>query len=376
MNTTARIDLIDLGRQHRAIAAELDAAIDRCRRRSSFTLGEDVESFEAEFAAFCGTRYAVGVNSGTDALHFALRAVGVGEGDEVITAVNTFTATAEAILMCGARPVFVDVDPATALLDLAAVEAAIGDKTKAVVPVHLYGQLADMEGIAAIVRSRGIKVVEDACQAHGAMSNGRRAGAFGDAGCFSFYPSKNLGGMGDGGIVVTGDAGIADLVRALRCHGEDSERNHILAGYCSRLHGLQAAVLRVKLGHLDEWNACRREAARWYDDALAGTSPKGRLGARFDDGHVYHLYVVRTEDRDQVQKRLAEQGIGTGVHYRAPLHLEPAYQHLGLGTGEFPVAEELAREILSLPMHPHLTRPEVEEVCGALARCAESPALV
>ncbi len=362
---TRAIPFVDLTRQHQAIRAQLDAAFARVVDRGSFTLGEEVSAFEIEFAQYVGVGEAVGVGSGTDALHFALRACGVQPGDEVITAVNTFAATAEAIVMCGARPRFVDIDPDTYLMDLSAMESAITPSTKAIIPVHLYGQCVDMARVMEIARRRGIKVVEDACQAHGARANGHAAGAAGDAGCFSFYPSKNLGALGDGGMVVTNDPEIAARVGLLRNHGEDASRLHVESGYCSRLHGLQAALLRAKLPYLDEWNGLRRQAASQYDDVFAG-QPVITPVVRPNAHHVYHLYVVQVEDRDAVQAGFAERQVQTGIHYAVPLHLEPAFRDVGYARGDFPAAEAVIPRILSLPMYPYLGYDEVSAVASAL----------
>jgi len=359
------IPFVDLSRQHHAIRAQLDSAFARVVDSASFTLGEEVAALEAEFSEYLGAAEAVGVGSGTDALHLALRACGVGPGDDVVTAVNTFAATAEAIRMCGARPRFADIDPETYLVDLGALEAAITPTTTAIIPVHLYGQCVDMTRVMEIARRNGVRVVEDACQAHGARANGLAAGTVGDAGCFSFYPSKNLGALGDGGMVVTNDPEIAARVRLLRNHGEDANRLHVESGYCSRLHALQAALLRVKLPHLDEWNSGRRQVAALYDEALAALPaaiPVARPGAH----HVYHLYVVQVEDRDEVRARLGEREIQTGIHYAVPLHLEPAFSDLGYARGDFPVAEDVTTRILSLPMYPYLTYEEVASVSTAL----------
>lgn len=362
---STQIAFVDLDRQHQAVAVELNDAFRRVVDNGSFTLGTEVDAFESEFAAYVGCSHAIGVGSGTDALHFALRACGVGEGGEVITAVNTFAATAEAIVMCGARPVFVDIDESTYLMDLDAVEAAVTDKTRAIIPVHLYGQCVDMGLVIKIARRHGLKVVEDACQAHGASRGGVNAGVAGDAGCFSFYPSKNLGALGDGGMVTTNDAAIDARVRSLRNHGEDSRRLHVEVGYCSRLHGLQAALLRAKLPMLTAWNASRREAAALYRAELAD-SPVVLPAEAPDAHHVYHLFVVRADERDTLRSRLADRGVQTGIHYAVPLHLEPAFADLGYGHGDFPVAERVVRSIVSLPMFPYLDPDEVRHVARSI----------
>lgn len=365
------VPFVDLTRQHERLGSRLHLAFDRVLEHGGFTLGREVEAFEREFADYVGVAEAVGVSTGTDALHLALRALGIGPGDEVITAANSFAATAEAILIAGAKPVFVDIDPVTHLIDLDAVLAALTSKTRAIIPVHLYGQCVDMAAVERIARTHGLKVIEDACQAHGASRNGIKAGAAGDAACFSFYPSKNLGAIGDGGIVVTSDPEVAANVRLLRNHGEDASRLHTEPGYCARLHGLQSAFLREKLPYLDEWNRSRRMAALLYDEALdaaAVVRPTVAAGAE----HVYHLYVVRVAERDRVRAELADLGVNTAVHYAVPLHLEPAFAMLGYRRGDLPNAERAAEEIVSLPMYPYLTEDEVLSVATALQEVARA----
>ena len=360
------VPFVDLRRLHGDVGDSLTAAFHRVVNEGSFTLGPELEKFEESFASYIGVAHAVGVGSGTDALHFALRACGVGPGDEVITAVNTFAATAEAILMAGARPVFVDVDEQTLLMDLDAVEAALSDRTRAIIPVHLYGQSVDMVRLVEIAERAGVKVVEDACQAHGARCGMYRAGGLGDAGCFSFYPSKNLGALGDGGIVTTDDEAIAARIRSLRNHGEDATRLHSESGYCSRLHGMQAAFLSAKLPHLEHWNSLRIQAATLYDDLLASSDvilPGRAAGV----SHVFHLYVVRVHDRDRLRRELADRGIQTGIHYAVPLHLEPAFADLGFARGDFPVAERASTSIVSLPMYPFINYEEVVRVAEAVS---------
>jgi dTDP-4-amino-4,6-dideoxygalactose transaminase len=361
------IPFVDLARLHEHVGGSLERAFRDVVSECSFTLGPHVERFEEEFASFVGVAYAVGVGSGTDALHFALRACGVGAGDEVITAVNTFAATAEAILMAGARPVFVDVDECTLLMDMDAVQAAITEKTRAIIPVHLYGQSVDMIRLMDIARRAGVKVVEDACQAHGASCGAYRVGSLGDVGCFSFYPGKNLGALGDGGIVTTDNEAIAARIRSLRNHGEDASRLHVESGYCSRLHALQAAFLSAKLPHLERWNSMRTQTAALYDRLLArsGVVLPGRAESV---SHVFHLYVIRVGSRDRLRAELADQGIQTGIHYAVPLHLEPAFAGLGYSRGEFPVAERAAASIVSLPMYPFLSEDEVARVAEAVGR--------
>ncbi len=364
------VPFVDLRRLHGEVSESLERAFRSVVSESSFTLGPHVEQFEEEFAAYVGVAHAVGVGSGTDALHFALRACGVGPGDEVITAVNTFAATAEAIVMCGARSVFVDVDEHTLLMDLDAVEAALTEKTRAIVPVHLYGQPVDMVRLMEIARRAGVKVVEDACQAHGAQCGAYRVGSLGDAGCFSFYPGKNLGALGDGGIVTTDDEAIAARIRSLRNHGEDASRLHVESGYCSRLHGMQAAFLSAKLPHLEHWNSLRMQSATLYDQLL-GSSGVILPGRAAGVSHVFHLYVVRVHNRDRLRTELSDQGIQTGIHYAVPLHLEPAFADLGYSLGEFPVAERAAESIVSLPMYPFLGDDEVARVAEAVGEVAQ-----
>lgn len=363
------VPFVNLSRIHEQVADEMSAAFDRVTTCGSFTLGAEVEAFEKAFAAYVGTREAIGVGSGTDALHFALRALGVGPGDEVITVANTFAATAEAVLMCGATPVFVDICEDTCLMDIDLLESAISSRTRAIIPVHLYGQPVDMARIMRIARGHGLKVVEDTCQAHGARTSAGMAGSIADAGCFSFYPSKNLGALGDGGMVVTNDAALARRVRLLRNHGEDERRLHVELGWCSRLHGLQAALLSAKLPRLEEWNASRRHAGALYDGLLAdaaGVTPV----ARTSSDHVYHLYVVQVDDRDGIRSRLAEMGVQTGIHYSAPLHLEPAFSSYGQAKGDLPVAERVAGRIMSLPIFPLISDEEVRDVASAVMEVA------
>jgi dTDP-4-amino-4,6-dideoxygalactose transaminase len=312
----------------------------------------------------------VGVSTGTDALKLAYLAAGVGPGDEVILPVNTFIATAEAVSHIGARPVFVDCLAETANIDPALVEEAVTDRTRAIVPVHLYGQPADMDAILAIAERHRIPVIEDACQAHGAEYKGRHAGNLGLAAAFSFYPGKNLGALGDGGAVVTNDDEVATKVRLLRNHGQEDKYTHRVVGYCDRLHNLQAAFLSAKLPHLDKWNDSRRVAANRYDAMLADVSEVKRLATIDDVVHVHHLYVVLVNDRDRVREALAAAGIETGIHYPVPLHLTPAYSSLGHSAGDFPVAESLARRSMSLPMHPHLSPAQTEYVVEQLAKAA------
>jgi len=346
------IPLVDLKAQLATIRADvtavMTAAVDRC----DYILGEDVTAFEREFADFCGTRFSLGCASGTDAIHIVLRALGIGPGDEVIVPAMTFIATALGVSLTGAKPVLVDVDPDTALIDPRKIEAAIGPRTKAILPVHLYGQCTDMEAISAIARKRDLIVVEDAAQAHGATQGKKRAGALGHAGCFSFYPGKNLGAYGDGGMVTTDDEALNDRLRLLRNWGSRRKYHHEEIGLNSRLDTVQAAVLRVKLKHLESWNAARRAHAAHYDAALADVS--GIVRTRTDAGAVYHLYVVRVDRRDEAVAALNAAGIGAGIHYPFAVHELNAYKDLGHGPGAFPASEDWARRCLSLPMYAEL----------------------
>jgi dTDP-4-amino-4,6-dideoxygalactose transaminase len=360
------VPFVDMVRHCRDLGPETLQAIQRVVEGGMFVLGAEGTAFETEFAAYCETAHAVGLDSGTSALEMALRAFNVGPGDEVITAANTFIATAFAIRYTGARPVLAEVDPKRYTLDPAALERAITPRTKAVIPVHLYGQPADMDPIMEIARRRGLIVIEDACQAHGARYRGRRAGSLGHAAAFSFYPSKNLGAFGDGGMVVTGDRAVAERLRGLRDYGQRRKYHHAFVGFNRRLDELQAAVLRVKLPRLDGWNTARARAAGWYDTALA-LLPLERPARAADSTHVFHLYVVRLRDRDAARTHLDGRGIRTGIHYPVPIHLQEACADLGYRRGDFPVTEAAAAEILSLPMYPELTESLVAEVAGALA---------
>jgi dTDP-4-amino-4,6-dideoxygalactose transaminase len=353
------IPALDLARQYQSIRSEIDAAIGAVLATGSFILGEQVAAFEQEFAAFCGAEHAVGVGSGTEALHLALLALGIGPGDEVITVPHTAVATVAAIDLTGARPVLVDVDPQTMTMDPAKAEAAITENTKAILPVHLYGHPARLTALRDIADRRCISLVEDCAQAHGARSEGRGVGTVGELGCFSFYPTKNLGAYGDGGAIVTNNAYLAQRLRLLRQYGwQERYISAIRGGANSRLDEMQAAILRVKLRRLAEWNVARRERAAAYARLLAGAdviTPVESPG----DYHVYHLYVVRSKNRDALRAYLKERGVGTGIHYPVPVHLQPGYVALGRAA-RLPVAERLAGEILSLPMFPELTMLEVE----------------
>ena len=365
------IPFVDLKAQYRAIKPEVDAAILSVLESCEFTLGSEVRAFEEEFAAYCQARYGIGVNSGTSALHLALLAAGVGPGDEVITVPFTFIATVSAIAYTGATPVFVDIDPRTFNMDVAAIEAAITPRTKAIMPVHLYGRPADVDPIVEIARRRGLVVIEDAAQAHGAEYRGRRAGSLGDMACFSFYPGKNLGAYGEGGIVVTDSPDYTRTLRMLRDWGAEKKYQHVLKGYNYRMEGIQGAVLRVKLRHLERWTEGRRAAAARYDDLLADggvVTPEPTTR----DRHVYHIYAVRTDRRQELQDALHAESIQTGVHYPIPVHLQPAFADLGYRAGCFPHAERAAHEVLSLPMFPELTPEQCAAVAGAVRRLARA----
>ena len=359
------VPFVDLKAQYLSIKSEVDAAIQGVLNSCQFTLGQEVAAFEEEFAAYSASKFGLGVNTGTSALHLSLLAAGIGPGDEVITVPFTFVATASAIHYTGAKPVFVDVDPETLTMDPEKIAAAITPKTKAIIPVHLYGQPADMDPIMAVARRNGLVVIEDACQAHGAEYKGRRAGSIGDMGCFSFYPGKNLGAYGEGGLVTTDNVEFARTIRMLRDWGAEKKYQHVLKGYNYRLEGLQGAVLRVKLRHLEAWTEARRAAAARYDRLFANSGiakPATAPNVR----HVYHIYAVRTGQRQAWQDHLNSRGIQSGVHYPFPVHLLPAYADLGYKVGDFPCSERAAAEVLSLPMYPEITAPMQEEVVRAV----------
>jgi dTDP-4-amino-4,6-dideoxygalactose transaminase len=358
-----QIPLVDLKAQHAALRGEIRTAMDDALDSMDLLLGPNVRAFESELATYCGVPHAIGVGSGTDALYLALRACGIGRGDEVITASNSFFATAAAILLTGATPVFVDVDPHTQTIDPGGIRAAITLKTRAIVPVHLFGRVADMSAILEIAREHGLRVVEDACQAHGAIYNGRRAGSLGDAAAFSFYMSKNLGAYGEAGAVTTSSDQVAERVRRLRDHGSARKYEHVELGLNSRLDELQAAVLRVKLRHLDEWNALRRQHAERYAAILDGLDVELPTIQKAEE-HVFHLYVIQTAagSRDTIQRVLAARGVATGIHYPVPIHLQPAMQRTVFASSALPVTEALAPRILSLPMYPELQPDQIDYV--------------
>jgi dTDP-4-amino-4,6-dideoxygalactose transaminase len=366
------VPFVDLRAQFHSIRTEVETAINGVIERCDFILGDSVAEFEAEMAAYCEAAYGIGVDSGTSALELALMALDIGPGDEVITAANTFIATALAISYVGATPVLVDIDPDTYQIDPGLIEGAITPRTKAIMPVHLYGHPADMDPILDIAARHGLKVIEDASQAHGARYKGRRVGALGDIGAFSLYPAKNLGAYGDAGVLVTSDPALDEKLRLLRNYGSVQKYHHEIRGFNRRLDTMQAAVLRVKLAHLDGWNAARRSHADAYNKALEGLADSVRLPKTADYAEpVFHLYVVRHEDRDGLQDHLGMRGIGTVIHYPIPIHLQPAYADLGQSQGSFPVTEAFADGILSLPMYAELERSHIEYVCAAINEFAD-----
>ncbi len=370
-----RVPFIDLKAHHAPLRAEFDQAIGQVIDSSAFAGGPIVAQFENEFAAFCGSRHAIGVGNGTDALWLVLLACGIGPGDEVITVPNTFMATAEAITYTGATPIFLDIDERTYTMDPGLLEQARTPRTKAVIPVHLFGQVADMDQILSFGRKHGLYVIEDAAQAHGAEYKGRKAGSLGDAGCFSFYPGKNLGAFGEAGAVVTNDDKLQEKIRILRDHGQTRKYHHTLVGWNCRMDGIQAAVLRVKLRNLQRDNILRHERAGQYNRALAEIAEIATPFEADYSQHVYHIYAIRVQERDEVMRFLAAREIECGIHYPIPIHLQDAYRSLGYGRQSFPVAEQIAGELISLPMFPELTIEQVEFVT-ACVREAVGAALV
>jgi len=365
-----RVRFVDLSAQHKPLESELKDVFSRVLANGSFVLGPEVENFEKMFASYCQAEHCVTVTNGTAALQLVLQGLGVGSGDEVITVAHTFIATAEAINAAGARPVFVDIDPLSYTMDPTKLEKAITSKTKAIIPVHLYGQPADMDAINAIAAKHGIPVIEDSCQAHGAKYKGRPTGSLGTAACFSFYPSKNLGACGEGGAVTTNNAELAKKIRMLRDHGSVKKYEHDFPAYNLRLEGIQGGVLAVKLPHLDGWNDNRRVLAARYQELFAGSkvvTPKEMPYSH----HVYHLYVVVVEDRDALKKALSENGIENGLHYPVPLHLQRAYAYLGYKRGDFPVSEHVASNHVSLPMYAELPIEHVDHVAKAVLEVLE-----
>ncbi len=355
------VPFVDLKAQYHSIRVEIDSAISRVLESSQFVLGSEVSAFEEEFAKYCQARYAIGVNSGTSALHLALLAAGVGQGDEVITVPFTFVATVAAICYTGAKPVFVDIETKSFTMDVTQLEKAINKRTKAILPVHLYGQPADMDPILEIARRHKLKVVEDAAQAHGAEYKGKRVGGLGDLGCFSFYPGKNLGAYGEGGMIVTNIPEYARTIRMLRDWGQECKYYHQLRGYNYRMEGLQGAILRIKLQHLEVWTEARRNHTSLYNRHLAQSNVHTPIEMPYAR-HVYHIYAIRTPQREAMQSALSEKEIQTGIHYPIPVHLQKAYADLGYRSGDFPHSEQAANEILSLPMFAELTETQILSV--------------
>jgi len=357
------IPFVDLKAQYDSIKDEIDGAIQNVLDNTSFIMGEELEKFEEEFVSFCNTKFTIGVANGSDALILALRACGISKGDEVITVPHTFIATAEAISNVGGKVVFVDIDPKTYTMDVSKIEEKINERTKAIIPVHLYGQPADMDPIMILARKYDLRVIEDAAQAHGAEYKGEKVGSIGDVGCFSFYPGKNLGAYGDAGMVVTNNEEIAKKVKLFRNHGRITKKyEHEIEGYSSRLDNLQAAILRVKLRYLNKWNESRRRNAKKYNELLINIDgiiiPYEADYAK----HVYHLYVIRTENRDKLREELKLKGVATGIHYPIPLHLQPAYSYLGYKYGDFHVTEECSQKILSLPLFAELSKEDINKI--------------
>jgi len=367
-----RVPFLDLSAHHAPLREEFERAIGEVIDSGAFAGGPFVEKFESEFAAFCRCQHAIGLGSGTEALWLSLLACGVGAGDEVITVPNTFMATAEAITYCAARPVFVDVDERTFTMDPAGLKKALTSKTKAIIPVHLFGQCADMDPILEFARKHGLFVIEDAAQAHGAEYKGKRAGTMADAGCFSFYPGKNLGAFGEAGAVITKDAELAEKIRVLRDHGQVRKYRHNMIGWNCRMDGIQAAVLSVKLRRLENVNLLRRAHAQEYNRAFEAVEEVVRPVEADYARHVYHVYAVRVQDRDEVMFMLNEKGIQCGVHYPVPVHLQRAYRELGYSNGDLPISEQTAQEFISLPMFPELTKEQIGMVTLALREAVTS----
>ena len=359
------VSFIDLKAQYQTIKSEIDEAINRVLLNTSFILGPEVENFEKQFAEYCGAKFCVGVNSGTAALHLALLAAGIKEGDEVITVPNTFFATCEAISVVGAKPVFVDADSQTYLMDISKIEAVISPKTRAIIPVHLFGQTVDMDPLLALAKKHNFFVLEDACQSHGAKYRGKKAGSLGNAAAFSFYPGKNLGAYGEAGAVVTNDEDIAKKIKMLRDHGSPQKYIHDLIGFNMRMEGIQGAVLSVKLKYLDQWLEKRRRIASRYNELLKDLPIKL---PKIDDGneHVFHLYVIATPKRNELSQFLKDNGVSCGIHYPIPIHLQKAYADFGWKKGDFPVCEKAADEILSLPMFAEMTDGQIAYVAGKI----------
>jgi dTDP-4-amino-4,6-dideoxygalactose transaminase len=370
MTSSHSIPFLNLKTQHQTLKAEILSAVSEVLDSTAFAGGQFVTKFEEEFAAYCGTKCAVGVGNGTDALWFALLALGIGPGDEVITVPNTFIATAEAITYCGAKPVFIDVDEETYTMDPRLIERAITPRTRAIIPVHLYGQMADMDPILQIARKHNLFVIEDACQAHGATYKGRIAGSMGDVGCFSFYPGKNLGACGEAGASVTNSVELRNKMAMFRDHGQAKKYYHSVVGWNGRMDGIQGAILSIKLKHLRDWTDSRRSHAKAYSAALSHVPGVLAPKEAADRTHVFHLYVLRVKNRDAMLKTLAERGVNCAIHYPVPLHLQEAYSSLGIRPGSLPVSERCAQEIISLPMFPELTAADIEKVVSEIAALA------
>jgi dTDP-4-amino-4,6-dideoxygalactose transaminase len=367
------IPFVDLKTQYLSIKDEIDTAVMKVLESTQFVLGNEVKALEEEFADYCNADIGIAVNTGTSALHLALLAAGIGAGDEVITVPFTFVATTAAICYTGATPVFVDINPVSYTIDVTQIEKAITERTKAILPVHLYGQPADMEPIMEIARRHGLTVIEDAAQAHGAEYKGQRVGSIGDIGCFSFYPGKNLGAYGEGGMAVTNNAEYAHTMRMLRDWGQERRYHHVLKGYNYRMDGIQGAILRVKLRYIEGWTEARRTHAAQYDQLLANSDVSIPAVMSYSR-HVYHVYAVRSPGRDALQQSLQEQEIQTGIHYPIPVHLQTAYSDLGYQQGDFPHSELAAREVLSLPMYAELTSAQVSKVAESLQKIVQGVA--
>lgn len=361
-----KVPFMDLSIQWNQLKEEFTAAFHSVGGLNSFILGEEVTLFEQEFATFCNSSYGIGVASGTDGLHLAFRALDIGSGDEVIVPAHTFVATVIGIMLAGAKPILVDVDPDTFLIDTTKLESVVTEKTKAICPVHLYGRCCDMDKIEEFAQAHNLAIVEDASQAHGASWNGRKAGSMGNIGVFSLYPAKNLGALGDGGIIVTSDESLNKRLRCLRNYGSEQKYSHPSFGINSRLDSLQAAFLRIKLKKLSEWNKMRHEAAKVYNSTLKSVESLIIPKLLSSEENVFHLYVIRCQERDLIKQKLAEKGIQTGIHYPQPFYLEPGFESLGYGMGSFPVAETLAGQILSLPIYPGITTDSIKIVCESL----------
>tara|TARA_Y100000590_G_scaffold465634_1_gene638467 strand:- start:3183 stop:4292 length:1110 start_codon:yes stop_codon:yes gene_type:complete len=367
MHDRSIVPFFELKNEYLSISKEINYAIKKVLNDTQFILGDDVDYFEDEFSSYLGINHSIGVNSGTDALHLALRALNIGEGDEVITVANTYSATVLAIIYTGAKPIFVDIDPKSYNIQVNLIENAISTNTKAIIPVHLYGQPVDMDSIIEIAAKYNIKVIEDVAQSHGSLYKGKKTGTMGNIGCFSFYPSKNLGAYGDAGAIVTNDKEIVSRIKILRNLGQKEKNKHSIIGYNSRLDSMQAAILRIKLKYLDIWNEKRINHSNLYHELLSNHDIELPLKMDYSD-HVYHLYVIRIKNRDQVMNKLSASGIETGIHYPTPVHLQKAFKFLNYKRGDFPNAEEASKTILSLPMYPSLGDYQIQYVTKKLSQ--------